>query len=49
VVAAGDECWPARGLDLEIYSLNKGDDFAHTDIKPAATERGSAVGPRTKS
>jgi ribonuclease VapC len=29
--------------------LFKGDDFAHTDIRPAATERGIAVDLRTKS
>jgi hypothetical protein len=29
--------------------LFKGDDFAHTDIRPAATERDSAVDLRTKS
>src|SRR6266516_5796332 len=29
--------------------LFKGDDFAHTDIRPAAPERGSAVDLRTKS
>ena len=28
--------------------LFKGDDFAHTDIKPAATERGVVSGLRTK-
>jgi ribonuclease VapC len=29
--------------------LFKGDDFVHTDIRPAATERGSAVDLRRKS
>jgi ribonuclease VapC len=29
--------------------LFKGDDFAHTDVKPAAAERSSAVDLRTKS
>ena len=29
--------------------LFKGDNFVHTDIRPAATERGSAVDLRTKS